>query len=73
MSNLPVNGNQALAIAESMRYSRERVQIANPGMAFNSIRSYFTSVVQTIDRVLATATREATYCNYNPAECRSIA
>ena len=73
MNNLPFNGQQVLAIAESMSYTRERIQLGDPGIMLRSVRSFVTSILETVDRVFTTATREVTYCSYNPAECRVLA
>jgi len=72
MNGLPVNGHQAMAIAESMTYSKERVQIANPGILLRSLKSAVNSTFESIERMLTLATQEATYCNFNPAECRGV-
>jgi len=73
MNGLTVNGHQAMAIAESMTYSRERIQIANPGILLRSLASSVKATFESIERMLTMATQEATYCNLNPAECRGIA
>jgi len=73
MNGLPVNGHQAMAIAESMTYSRERVQIADPGILLRSLASAVKGTFESIERMLTLATQEASYCTYNPAECRGVA
>jgi hypothetical protein len=62
-----------MAIAESMTYARERIQIANPGILLRSLASSVKSTFESIERVFTVATQEASYCTYNPAECRGIA
>jgi len=62
-----------MSIAESMTYSQERIQIANPGILLRSLVSSVNATFDSIERMLAMATQEATYCKLNPAECRGIA
>ncbi len=51
---------------------REPVELRDGGIGWRSISKVVRNWVSTMDRIFETPLEQATYCRYNPAECRGI-
>ena len=73
MNNIAIYSIMAKPIAEQRPNRRERIQLTSPGLWLRSLASEFRGAIATFERSLSVATEEATFCNFNPAECRGVA
>ncbi|MBN1249686.1 MAG: hypothetical protein JXC32_18630 [Anaerolineae bacterium] len=73
MGMLPFDGYLAKPIAEQMTSTREPFQLASPGILWRTLASRVRGMFDSFESAIFAATKGATYCAYNPAECRSVA
>ena len=70
MNTLPFDGYLAIPIAEQRTSTREPAQLASPGILWRTLASTVRGAFEAFESAIEFATKSASYCAYNPAECR---
>jgi hypothetical protein len=58
---------------ERTMIKREPIVLEDPGVMVRSFMSSVGSLISTVNRLFETPLEQATFCSYNPGECRGVA
>lgn len=73
MNEIQFYSYMSIPVAEQRSSTREPIRLASPGIVWRTIASQVRAAIEMFEQSVTWATKEATYCNYNPAECRGVA
>ena len=73
MNEIQYYSYMSIPVAEQKSSRREPVRLESGGAGLRRLFKQASETLTMMEKSFSWLTKETTYCNYNPAECRGVA